>query len=391
MAIPGTAKWQPYKPGVGSLRADPPPPVVTNHVGPNGMNMDEWSKSQGYLSAPPGQPWPSGQGPVAQAAAGPPGFPEYTGPSGNQEYQRIFNESLAKSRAGIEDQYTLALSEIARQQGVANQGLDKYAPQINSIYGNAGQALDQWGAASLQAQNQSPLQAYGPAGFGMMPIRAAMEAGKAGALSDEGYLRTGMQDLYDRQRAGANLAKQGMLSDISNRELDYRLKMADDDYKQRNEWNLTKWNADREDYWRRQGIEREDSLYARERGDKRSDMEFEYELAQKYGGTPGQIAKAAQNAPPSAAKGGVSAARAKAIVDGYDSKGNYDPTYANRLMSKDGYKRVEADVVELLNAINPETGRKYTPREVATLVAAAHPAGSDSVSLALWTHGIKSF
>lgn len=209
---------------------------------------------------------------ITNPAPPPPGPPQF-----DESGVEAMRQNIAAQRGSINQEYATALADLSAAEGRAHQAIGGLPPALQKIYGDAATAIDTQTAASKQSQAATGLQSFTPAGAGVEPMRAALDAGQASRQADVGLLNLGATSLAAGQRGALRVAQQAALGDIATQEAGINAQAAAD----KNAWaqNLYMANLqhgwDQEDYQQR----RRDSITDQNTANAAADAQYKAEQA----------------------------------------------------------------------------------------------------------------
>lgn len=137
------------------------------------------------------------------------------------DYASQYRDSLARSRAGIEDQFRTAFEDIAKREAGAQAAVNTLPGEITGIYDRSKANLGQQTAALDAGQGATGLQSFTTAAQQMAPLAATSGMDLANRQADVPLLRLGATAAFDTQRGGLNQAKLGALGDLASEERGY--------------------------------------------------------------------------------------------------------------------------------------------------------------------------
>ena len=188
-----------------------PAPAPKSSISP-----EAWSSMMGNArSEAPGGPqaWDS-----FTAGQAPNPYVEPAAPQFDESGVEAMRQNIAAQRGSINQEYATALADLSAAEGRAHQAIGGLPPALQKIYGDAATAIDTQTAASKQSQAATGLQSFTPAGAGVEPMRAALDAGQASRQADVGLLNLGATSLAAGQRGALRVAQQQALGDIAAQE-----------------------------------------------------------------------------------------------------------------------------------------------------------------------------
>lgn len=141
------------------------------------------------------------------------------------DYADEYRKSSDAARAGISKQFEIALGDIAAREGAAGAAVGQLPGQLQAIYGQSGETLNQATQALQAAQASSGLTSFMTAQDQMAPLQSAIGADQAARMADVPLLQLAMQTEFSRQRAGARSGRADAETSMAADQADFARQM----------------------------------------------------------------------------------------------------------------------------------------------------------------------
>lgn len=125
------------------------------------------------------------------------------GGGGDGGYGAAFQAAIGSSRSSIQQQMQAALDEISRQEQTGTQEVNTLPGTYDTITGDTTKQITNSANAAQQAQLQSGLQSFTPAGTTSQPMIDAANQANGFLKGGVPLLQLGVQDTANRQRGAA--------------------------------------------------------------------------------------------------------------------------------------------------------------------------------------------
>lgn len=142
-------------------------------------------------------------------------------PASLTDYSRQYADSLARSRAGIEQQFRSAFEDIGKREAGAQAAVGLLPGDLNGIYARSGANIAGAQKTLDAGQGGTHLQSFTTAAQQMAPLAAASQSDQATRMADVPLLKLGTTAAFDAQRGGLNQAKLGALGDLDSEQRGY--------------------------------------------------------------------------------------------------------------------------------------------------------------------------
>lgn len=234
--------------GLGGIQSQAPgapgaPGVApTALVTPTGARGPAGPQGPGPVAPPPFSLNPNDPGYVAPVQPRRPGGPSMADlaagmaygaahtPPPIPDYASLYESGLSQARGGIEQQFSMAMKDIAAREGLANKTVGLLPGQLNQIYTDSqGQLVN--GIQALDAgQKNAGVHSFTTAGQQMAPLVGAIRSNKASDESTVPMMQLAVQTQMAQERGGLNQAHLGALADLASQEASARVAAAQQTY-----------------------------------------------------------------------------------------------------------------------------------------------------------------
>lgn len=137
------------------------------------------------------------------------------------DYAAQYQDSLARSRAAIEQQFRSAFEDIGKREIGAQAAINTLPGEVQGIYDRGKASLGQQAGALDAAQKASGLQSFMGADAQLAPLAAAQASDLATRQADVPLLRIGATTAFNDQRGALNQAQLSAMADLEGEQRGY--------------------------------------------------------------------------------------------------------------------------------------------------------------------------